>query len=133
MCRAVNVVFSDEFIHRLLSLKDRKGRREHETNNTYLEFWQRASDAHNTTSICLDVDVDEADVELVSTSKTGSNISASKPVSSVLLDDSTSEDESQNHDADAVAGTVSDNTNDVFATLVIPVGDSYLFCSSRRP
>jgi hypothetical protein len=120
ICRAVNVVFSDEFITGLLSVNDRKGRREHETNDMYLSFWQRATDAHNITSICLDVD--ETVVEVVCTNDTRSSISARKPAASDLLDDSTSEDESQNRDADTVP------TNDVFATLVIPVGDEYL-CS----
>ena len=47
ICRAVNVVFSKDFLPDLLTVNDRKNRTDHESNNTHKEFWIRATDAHN--------------------------------------------------------------------------------------
>ena len=47
ICRAVNVVFSKDFLPDLLTVNDRKDRVDHESNNTHKHFWIRATDAHN--------------------------------------------------------------------------------------
>jgi hypothetical protein len=53
ICRAVNVVFSAEFIEDFKTVNDRKSRRDHETKNTSKAFWIRAALAHNS---CLGCD-----------------------------------------------------------------------------
>jgi hypothetical protein len=47
VCRAVNVVFSDQFFEDFKNVNDRKDRRDHETSNTNKQFWIRATLAHN--------------------------------------------------------------------------------------
>jgi hypothetical protein len=47
ICRAVNVVFSAEFIEDFKTVNDRKSRQDHETQNTHKAFWIRAALAHN--------------------------------------------------------------------------------------
>jgi hypothetical protein len=47
VCRAINVVFSTEFIEEFKTVNDRKSRQDHETQNTNKAFWSRAALAHN--------------------------------------------------------------------------------------
>jgi hypothetical protein len=57
ICRAVNVVFSDQFIEDFKTVNDRKDRRDHESSNTHKQFWIRAALAHN------DIEGDGGDIE----------------------------------------------------------------------
>jgi hypothetical protein len=47
ICRAVNVVFSEQFVDDFFSVNDRMARREHETKKTNKSFWITATLAHN--------------------------------------------------------------------------------------
>jgi hypothetical protein len=53
ICRAVNIVFSGEFIEDFKTVKDRKNRKDHESKNTSKAVWIRAALAHNS---CIDCD-----------------------------------------------------------------------------
>ena len=53
VCRAVNVIFSADFIEDFKTVNDRKARKEHETQNTFKGFWIRAVGAHNA---CMEKD-----------------------------------------------------------------------------
>ena len=46
-CRAVNVIFSKQFIKDLKKVNDRKSRADHESGNTHKHFWIRAVMAYN--------------------------------------------------------------------------------------
>lgn len=50
VCRAVNVVFSSQFLDDFLKVNDRKNRQDHESSNMYKDFWIRATIAHNSFS-----------------------------------------------------------------------------------
>ena len=47
VCRAVNVIFSDQFIEDLKKVNDRKSQADHESRNTHKHFWIRAVMAYN--------------------------------------------------------------------------------------
>jgi hypothetical protein len=47
ICRAVNVVFSENFVKDFMSINDRHSRQSHETHKTYKGFWINAALAHN--------------------------------------------------------------------------------------
>jgi hypothetical protein len=55
ICRAVNVVFSEQFVDDFFSVNDRMARREHETKKTNKSFWITATLAHNS---CIESDLD---------------------------------------------------------------------------
>lgn len=59
VCRAINVVFSSEFVDDFLKTNDRKVRRDHETANTFKTFWIRACDAFNAVDVMSDHDSDD--------------------------------------------------------------------------
>ena len=46
VCRAVNGVFSVDFIKDFKTVNDRQGQKDHETQNTFKAFWIRAVAAH---------------------------------------------------------------------------------------
>jgi hypothetical protein len=50
VCRAINIVFSDDFITEFSYVNDRKNRADHENGTTNKLFWIRASDEHNRAS-----------------------------------------------------------------------------------
>ena len=43
LCRIVNVVFSEQFVDKFLSVNDRMSRRDHETKKTFKSFWIKAT------------------------------------------------------------------------------------------
>ena len=47
VCRAVNVIFSDQFIEDLKKVNDRKSQTDHESGNTHKHFWVWAAMAYN--------------------------------------------------------------------------------------
>ncbi len=47
ICRAVNVVFSNQFIEDFLKINDRKKPSDHQSLTTFEEFWIRATASHN--------------------------------------------------------------------------------------
>ena len=47
VCRAVNVIFSDQFIGELKKVNDRKSRADHESGNTHKHFWIWVAMAYN--------------------------------------------------------------------------------------
>ena len=47
VCRAVNVIFSNQFIEELKKVNDKKTRADHESGNTHKHFWIRAAMAYN--------------------------------------------------------------------------------------
>ena len=59
ICRAVNVVFSEQFVNDFFSVNDIHSRRDHETKKTHKSFWINAALAHNSCfeSDCSDVNV----------------------------------------------------------------------------
>ena len=62
VCRAINVVFSDEFIEDFKTVNDRKTRKDHETKNTNKAFWiVRAAMANNLCLACDAVSVAATD------------------------------------------------------------------------
>ena len=52
ICRAINVVFSEEFIEDFKTVNDRKARKDHESKNTSKAFWIRAAIAYNSCVAC---------------------------------------------------------------------------------
>ena len=46
-CRAVNVIFSEQFIKDLKKVNDRKSHADHELGNTHKHFWLRVAMAYN--------------------------------------------------------------------------------------
>ena len=47
VCRAVNVIFSNQFIEELKKVNDKKSRADHESGNTHKHFWIWAGIAYN--------------------------------------------------------------------------------------
>ena len=47
VCRAVNVIFSNQFIEELKKVNDKRSRADHESGNTHKHFWIRAAMAYN--------------------------------------------------------------------------------------
>ena len=47
VCRAVNVIFSEQFIEDLKKVNNRKSRADHESRNTHKHFWIRAVMVYN--------------------------------------------------------------------------------------
>ena len=47
VCRAVNVIFGDQFIEELKKVNDKKSRADHESGNTHNHFWIQAAMAYN--------------------------------------------------------------------------------------
>ena len=47
ICRAVNVIFCDQFIEELKKVNDRKSRADHESGNTHKHFWIQVAMAYN--------------------------------------------------------------------------------------
>ena len=47
VCRAVNIIFSNQFIEELKKVNDKKSRADHESGNTHKHFWIRAAMAYN--------------------------------------------------------------------------------------
>ena len=47
VCRAVNVIFSKQFIEDLKKVNNRKSQADHESRNTHKHFWIRAAMAYN--------------------------------------------------------------------------------------
>ena len=47
VCRAVNVIFSEQFIKDLKKVNNRKSHADHESGNTHKHFWIRAAMAYN--------------------------------------------------------------------------------------
>ena len=47
VCRAVNVIFSEQFIEDLKKVNDRKSWADHESGNTHKHFWIRVAMAYN--------------------------------------------------------------------------------------
>ena len=47
LCRAINMVFSDNFINGLKMVNDKKSQHDHETGNTHKHFWICAALAYN--------------------------------------------------------------------------------------
>ena len=47
VCRAVNVIFSDQFIEELKKVNDKKSQADHESGNTHKHFWIQAAMAYN--------------------------------------------------------------------------------------
>ena len=47
VCRAVNIIFSNQFIEELKKVNDKKSRSDHESGNTHKHFWIRAAMAYN--------------------------------------------------------------------------------------
>ena len=47
VCRAVNVIFSNQFIEELKKVNNKKSRADHESGNTHKHFWIRVAMAYN--------------------------------------------------------------------------------------
>jgi hypothetical protein len=62
VCRAVNVVFSADFIEDFKMVNDQKSRQDHGTKNTYKAFWICAALAYNS---CMETGEDETEIVLV--------------------------------------------------------------------
>jgi hypothetical protein len=52
ICRAINVVFSEEFIEDFKTVNNRKARKDHESKNTSKAFWIRAAIVYNSCVAC---------------------------------------------------------------------------------
>jgi hypothetical protein len=135
ICRAVNVVFSAEFIEDFKTVNDRKSRRDHETKNTYKAFWIRAALAHNS---CLGCDnimeptstlmlsgtgrEDEDDTNFAGESGSG-GMEADSVDKNVAVDN-------REEDRSSTAGLVNrlplPTQQDTFCSLIFPPGDVYL-------
>ena len=64
ICRAVNVVFSEQFVDDFFSVNDRMSRCNHETKKTEKAFWITATLAHNS---CVDSELDVVHIPKVAT------------------------------------------------------------------
>ena len=111
VCRAINVVFSDEFIEDFKTVNDRKTRKDHETKNTNKAFWIRAAMAYNSCLACDDISVAATDP----IASTGTAAFTTPTTSSNKNDEQHLEDESSPR-----------TSNDTFSTLVFPPDDIYL-------
>jgi hypothetical protein len=69
ICRAINVVFSSEFVDEFNKVNDRKGRIDHETSTTNKGFWLRATEAYNCCGSELDIEKSDSDDSLASSGK----------------------------------------------------------------
>ena len=105
ICRAVNVVFSAEFIEDFKTVNDRKSRKDHKTQKTYKEFWIRAALAHNS---CIGCD---------------SLLVSSGPSSAAAAVNS---DDSQEDDDNCSAEQPAQLQQDSFCSLIFPPDDVYL-------
>ena len=117
VCRAINVVFSDEFIEDFKTANDRKTRKDHETKNTNKAFWIQAAMAYNSCLACDVVSV-AATGDPIAPRETGTAafatpFAATKNITMVA--DEHFEDESP-----------PPTSNDSFSTLVFPPDDIYL-------
>ena len=52
ICRAINVVFSEEFIEDFNTVNEQKARKDHESKNTSKAFWIRAAIVYNSCVAC---------------------------------------------------------------------------------
>jgi hypothetical protein len=107
ICRAVNVVFSDEFISEFMTVNDRKSRRDHECATTYQDFWIRAAIAHNS-CIVADTSVSHSSSEKQS-SNNHDDINSSSSTDSLFVSSEDVDDE----DKDPYNSLVIDDEDDV--------------------
>ena len=136
VCRAVNVVFSVDFIEEFKTVNDRKGRKDHETQNTFKAFWIRAVAAHNA---CMETESEIVLVEKATSPARRDGSVAETPVACTarvnLFPDSEASDDSSIVGGEAlVVNTGGDNDDavvmrsvDEFDTIVVfPVDDEHL-------
>lgn len=141
VCRAVNVVFSTDFIEDFKSVNNRKSRQDHETRNTFKAFWIRAAIAHNS---CMAGTMDD-ETELVVVEKATSPARNGEVVDRVVAERHTANraivfdnDDDSSSDSSGGGGkafAVDNNSEqqevvrftDDFSTIVVfPVDDEHL-------
>jgi hypothetical protein len=119
VCRAINVVFSTEFVDDFKSVNDRKTRQDHETRNTNKAFWVRAALAHNS---CSDKNqIRQSSVRLLDSTQKKIVITADEDTDT--SDDDNSKSEGLNKDPDYESILTGD---DDFDQIIFPEGDVYL-------
>jgi hypothetical protein len=100
ICRAVNVVFSEQFVDDFFKVNDRMSRRDHETKKTEKSFWIAVTLAHNS---CVDSDTDIVDIRKTATAAGAAHDGT--PNQSCNLSDS-ADNERNNHANDDEARSV---------------------------
>jgi hypothetical protein len=129
ICRAVNVVFSAEFIEDFKTVNDRKSRQDHETQNTHKAFWiWLPALAHNACFDCETLvssappapaagggDVDTHGGGGTAGGQSGEQVGAPNSVNDVLVDNN-------QRDMNQPAQLQQDN----FCSLIFPPDDIYL-------
>ena len=103
LCRAINVVFSEQFMESFKTVNDLKNRRDHETRNTNKHFWINAAMAHN----CCG---GSSDCTSIRTNKKNTAGTASHEDAASVSGDTCMRNEDKN-----IAG----NNSDAFSTLYI--------------
>ena len=126
ICRAVNIVFSGEFIEDFKTVNDRKNRKDHETKNTSKAFWIRAALAHNS---CIDCDTIHQLPSSESLRDSDNVLGGLSNSTNATADD----DKGNDKDNDSTAGSLLLNNSpqqqlqqDSFSSLVFPSDDVYL-------
>lgn len=131
VCRAVNVIFSEQFIEEFKTVNDRKSRRDHETMNTNKDFWIRATVAHNSIGSAARSKNIVLRTSSTSTQDARTNSSSAKARnndSCEEVDDSLSCNSvyDPTHDDDGSNDDIADSNSDPFIMLVIPNDDIHL-------
>jgi hypothetical protein len=132
ICRAINVVFSEEFIKDFKTVNDRKARKDHESKNTSKASWIRAAMAYNSCVACDTISVaasaprDETGTAAFMTPPPAATVHCNRESNSTTtntVDDTYEEDESP----------LVPKSCDSFSTLVYPPDDLYLCDLAEDP
>ncbi len=132
ICRAINVVFSEEFIEDFKTVNDRKARQDHESKNTSKVFWIRAAMAYNLCVACDTISVaasaprDETGTAAFMTPPPAATVHRNRESNSTTtntVDDTYEEDESP----------LVPKSCDSFSTLGYPPDDLYLYDLAEDP
>ncbi|KAI2489793.1 hypothetical protein MHU86_24787 [Fragilaria crotonensis] len=122
ICRAINVVFSEEFIEDFKTVNDGKARKDHESKNTSKAFWIRAIKAYNSCVACDTISVTASTTPLA----TGTAAFMTPPAAAATVH--MRESHITTTMADELYDEVDESptTSDSFSTLVFPPYDLYL-------
>lgn len=115
ICRAVNVVFSDQFVDDFFTVNDNMSRRDHETKRNPKSFWIAATLAHNS---CIESDVDVVHIPKRATESTydGASVPPNNNNSVSVAAGETAEDDD---DASTIGrGGAEFDTRDPFSTIL---------------
>lgn len=129
ICRAINVVFSEEFIEDFKNVNDWKARKDHESKNRSKAFWIRAAIAYNLCVACNTTSVTALTTPRAT--RTAAFMTPPAVAATVHIREShittTMADELYDEDDE------SPTTSDSFSTLVFPPDDLYVCDLAEDP